>query len=185
MTYLIRNPESADNRSQTLTARPIELDRGNDNVSAKVVGDGVNNPGTYKLQPDSTVRDLIKAGGGLTENALAKNIDIYQTVSDGMVLTIPTKNTLDQVQKGDKTLTNEDLIYFRTEGDDYADTEYVDINRANQRRLQTLPGIGPVLSRRIKRHRDREGRFTTKEDLKHVDGIGDVTYKQVKPHITK
>ena len=48
----------------------------------------------------------------------------------------------------------------------------VDLNRADVRELSLLPGIGPVLARRIVRHRDRHGPFRQLDDLADVSGIG-------------
>ena len=40
--------------------------------------------------------------------------------------------------------------------------------------LEQLPGIGPTLSRRITRHRQRHGPFVSPQDLLNVSGIGPV-----------
>ncbi len=48
----------------------------------------------------------------------------------------------------------------------------VDLNRADVPELSLLPGIGPVLARRIVRHRDRHGPFRRLDDLADVSGIG-------------
>lgn len=51
-----------------------------------------------------------------------------------------------------------------------ADT--LDLNRASAVELESLPGIGPVLARRICDHRQREGPFRTVDELRAVRGIG-------------
>lgn len=48
----------------------------------------------------------------------------------------------------------------------------VDINRADEADLQTLPGIGPSIASRIVAHRNEHGRFRSWEDLEEVSGIG-------------
>ncbi len=48
----------------------------------------------------------------------------------------------------------------------------VDINRAGVAELERLPGIGPVLARRIVEDRHLQGRFLQVEDLARVPGIG-------------
>ncbi len=48
----------------------------------------------------------------------------------------------------------------------------IDINRAEAKELALLPGVGPVLARRIVDNRDRLGKFGTVKDLLRVHGIG-------------
>ena len=48
----------------------------------------------------------------------------------------------------------------------------IDVNRATEDELRTLPGIGVVLAARIVQTREREGPFASLEDLKRVPGLG-------------
>src|SRR5262245_36174918 len=48
----------------------------------------------------------------------------------------------------------------------------LDLNRATVEELDRLPGIGPVLARRIVEHRERHGRFGSVDELLGVPGIG-------------
>lgn len=48
----------------------------------------------------------------------------------------------------------------------------LDLNRATQAQLEALPGIGPVLARRILETRDQLGGFQCLEELLEVPGIG-------------
>lgn len=56
----------------------------------------------------------------------------------------------------------------------------IDLNRAAQWELEALPGIGPVLARRIVDYRERLGGFTSKEQLLGVTGIGPKRYAAIK-----
>lgn len=56
----------------------------------------------------------------------------------------------------------------------------VDLNTADQKSLEKLPGIGPAKAKAIIAARP----FKTKEDLKKVDGIGDRTYKSLEADVT-
>lgn len=51
----------------------------------------------------------------------------------------------------------------------------LDLNRADARALESLPGIGPALAERILRFRSENGPFRTLEDLLEVSGIGPKT----------
>lgn len=48
----------------------------------------------------------------------------------------------------------------------------IDINRAGATDLQALPGVGPVLARRIVAHRETHGPFRDPADLLQVPGVG-------------
>jgi comEA protein len=48
----------------------------------------------------------------------------------------------------------------------------VNINTASVELLDTLPGIGPVLAKRIVDYREANGNFAAKSDLMNVEGIG-------------
>ena len=47
----------------------------------------------------------------------------------------------------------------------------VNVNTATEPELVALPGIGPVLAKRIAQHRQRHGRFLTLSDLIRVKGV--------------
>jgi DNA uptake protein ComE-like DNA-binding protein len=53
-----------------------------------------------------------------------------------------------------------------------------DINTATEKELRLIPGIGPVMARRIIDARP----FRSADDLRRVNGIGDKNYKQFRPY---
>ncbi len=57
----------------------------------------------------------------------------------------------------------------------------LDLNHASAEDLDRLPGIGPVLARRIVEQREREGAFRAVEDLRAVRGIGPKLYARLRP----
>lgn len=60
----------------------------------------------------------------------------------------------------------------------------ININTADAKELQELPGIGPVLAERIIQYRMEHGYFARPEDLKRVSGIGDKTFEKMAPMVT-
>lgn len=60
----------------------------------------------------------------------------------------------------------------------------VNINTASAELLDTLPGIGPVLAKRIVDYREEIGNFATKTDLMNVEGIGYDTLLKIIELIT-
>ena len=60
----------------------------------------------------------------------------------------------------------------------------VDINRATLRDFELLPGIGPVIARRIVESRIDHGVFKSVEDLDRVHGIGRKTIENLRDFLT-
>jgi comEA protein len=60
----------------------------------------------------------------------------------------------------------------------------VDLNTAGVDELQTLPGIGPALARRIVEHRREHGPFRRVEDLLEVKGIGEKSLLRFRDLVT-
>jgi len=58
----------------------------------------------------------------------------------------------------------------------------VDVNRADVAKLQSLPGIGPVLAGRLLAERER-GPFKSVDDLRRVSGIGPKTLEKIRPFV--
>jgi competence protein ComEA len=58
----------------------------------------------------------------------------------------------------------------------------LDVNTASLAELQSLPGIGPVLSERIVQARAQRP-FTKADDLRRVPGIGPKTLEKIRPYL--
>lgn len=62
-------------------------------------------------------------------------------------------------------------------------TGRVDPNRAGYEALLRLPGVGPVLARRILDDRARNGPYRSVDDLGRVSGIGPRTLERLRPRL--
>ncbi|MDX9757575.1 MAG: helix-hairpin-helix domain-containing protein [Bacteroidota bacterium] len=60
----------------------------------------------------------------------------------------------------------------------------VNINTANRRMLETLPGVGPSTAENILDHRGANGPFLRAEDLMKVKGIGPKKFEKIRQYIT-
>jgi len=60
----------------------------------------------------------------------------------------------------------------RAAADTAAPAAGLDLNRAGEVELDALPGIGPVLARRIVEHRRQHGPFRNVDELRAVRGVG-------------
>ncbi len=55
----------------------------------------------------------------------------------------------------------------------------INVNRADAKQLDELPGVGPVIAQRIVDFRETHGPFTTISDMERVKGIGPATSKKI------
>lgn len=59
----------------------------------------------------------------------------------------------------------------------------IDLNAANVKELEELPGIGPVTAQRIIDMRQKSGRFKRVEDLLAVRGISQKKLDALRPYV--
>jgi competence protein ComEA len=60
----------------------------------------------------------------------------------------------------------------------------VNINTADQKALEALPGLGPAKAKAVIEYREKNGAFRSVDDLKNVSGIGEKTIEDVKGKVT-
>jgi competence protein ComEA len=60
----------------------------------------------------------------------------------------------------------------------------LDLNRATEQDLDTLPGIGPQLAERIMEYRRSVGAFHSSEELRAVKGIGKKKFERIRSLVT-
>jgi competence protein ComEA len=56
----------------------------------------------------------------------------------------------------------------------------VNINTADAKELDELPGVGPSTAEKIIEHRRHSGSFRS-EELEEVSGIGSKTFEKIRP----
>ncbi len=59
----------------------------------------------------------------------------------------------------------------------------VNVNKADQKELESLNGIGPTYAGRIIKYRKKHGGFETVEELKKINGIGEKRLDNLKPFV--
>lgn len=64
------------------------------------------------------------------------------------------------------------------------DSGKIDINTAGVEQLTNIAGIGPALAQRIVDYREKNGGFSTVEEIINVRGIGEKTFEKIKKDIT-
>ena len=120
--------------------------------------------------------EAIEAAGGLTEEAAGERINQARLIADGEELYIPTKEEVLSISAGSFALPE------TAKGADTADK--VNINTADVAALTNLNGIGQSRAEAIIAWREENGRFSSIEEIKNIDGIADKTYEKLKDQIT-
>lgn len=128
-------------------------------------------PGVYELTAEDRVIDAIRLAGGYTDVAETTMINHAQRLQDEMVIYIPQKGEdMDIVSIGISLTT----------GTSSSNSEKININKADEIQLQTLPGVGPAKAQAIIAYRSEVGKFQTIEELKKVSGIGEKSFERLK-----
>ena len=120
-------------------------------------------PGVYQVDEESRVCDVVQKAGGFSEEADKESVNQAKKVSDGERIYIPS-------------------VYERE--DDEPGSGCVNINKADEEDLCTLPGIGQTKAKQIIEYRKRNGDFQTIEDIMNVAGIKEGLFLQIAPYIT-
>jgi len=137
-------------------------------------------PGVYRLDEGSRVMDLIKAAGGPL-GADTQDINLAAVLIDGTTLTVPERVDATDIGAAEVAAPSNPAAYtISGQGTAVAlgpapgggaSGARIDLNRATQAELETLPGIGPKLAQQIIQYREG-GAFTSVEALMDVPGIG-------------
>jgi len=136
-------------------------------IGVYVVG-AVLNPGVYFLPQGSRVEDALEAAGGPTDEADLVRVNLAKRVYDEEQIYVPR-------------LGEENPPLPPPSGSPGSQAGgKININTATVAELDTLPGIGPVLSQRIVDYRKANGPFAAIEDIKNVQGIGEATFEEIK-----
>lgn len=126
----------------------------------------VEKPGVYKLPFDSRVEDLLIMAGGLSSGAdrnwVEKNINRAAKLSDGQKVYIPNK-------------TNN-----FSGGGGQVNNGLINVNTADAKTLDSLPGIGPVYAQNIIEHRP----YSNTQELVSKGAITASVYEKIKDKIT-
>lgn len=136
----------------------------NDEIIVYVSGE-VATPGLVTIKPKSRVAHALELCGGVLTSADVNAVNMATTLTDGMHIYVPEKK-----------------IPLATEIEHNA-SDKINLNTANVKELDALPGIGPAMAERILKYREQNGKFRSIEDIKKVKGIGEGRYEKLKDKI--
>lgn len=173
---------SSDNKVQVkpvLDTKPAPKQRASKPTKTYVyvhVAGGVKLPGVYRLESNKRVIDAIKTAGGMQADAYPDALNLASKLKDGDKIYLPGKDDTKDHQPADNSPNMETGAP--------QEQEKVDLNQATAEHLDTLPGIGPTLAKRIVEYRQTKGSFKKVTDLQNVEGIGDKKFSLIKDKVT-
>ena len=137
--------------------------------------DGAAGPrGIVQAEPGMTVGEVLeRAGGGQEKHSLSPE-DLARKVEKSSRL------SLQPAGEGKGKVVVEPLSPPKLK----VLSVPIPLNTATAEELDTLPGIGPKTAQAIVEFREKNGKFTSPDDLLQVPGIGTKKLAALKPHIT-
>ncbi len=140
------------------------------------VSGAVFSPGVYPMAEGQRVIDAIAAAGGLRPEADLSGLNLALRVQDEAHYHVP--------YPGEMPSPSVSAQSGQTAGIHAGTSGLVDLNTADSRELESLPGIGPVMAGRIIAHREANGPFASIDDMENVPGIGPKTLESLRPLVT-
>jgi len=163
------------------------------------VAGAVEKPGVYRLPEGARVIEAVNMAVPAADADL-NALRLASSITDGETIYVPLKLSAEaQAQDSPAAGTASGMVVPQSAGTERntfvpqagvtstavaSAGGLINLNAAGQSLLETLPGIGPTLARRIIQYREINGRFTSIEELRDVSGIGDKKFAAVKDLIT-
>jgi competence protein ComEA len=154
-------------------------------VRVHVVGEVVW-PGSYLLNAGARVQEAIFAAHGPTPIADLHRVNLAAVLRDGDRVVVPriVQPTYPYQPEPRRSTAPRAAPRSATDGAATPAGEApatVNVNTATEADLERLPGIGPVLARRIVQYREAHGLFRRLDDLLEVEGIGPGLFRRLQP----
>lgn len=129
----------------------------------------VRRPGVLALPTGSRVVDAVEAAGGVKKGADPGGVNLARRLVDGEHIIVGA----------DAPAGDDARPAARPDGGGV-----VNLNTATVEQLNTLPGVGEVLARRIIEFRDARGGFASVEQLRQVSGIGEKKFAELRDKVS-
>ncbi|MPM74501.1 ComE operon protein 1 [bioreactor metagenome] len=172
----IQYAESNNNKLEEEKESDKNDTKSNQNIAKEVtifISGEVNNPGVVTINSDKRLADAVNKLGGFTQDADLNKINLAMKIEDEKHYIIP------KIGENIETSNDDNNLDAKDEEDNL-----VNINEADIKELDSLPGVGEATATKIINHRKENGKFKAIEEIKNVNGIGDKKYENIKDMIT-
>ena len=133
------------------------------------VDGAVRRPGVYVVRRGGRVAEAIAAAGGPSPGARLGSLNLARAVADGERCHVPTPADAAVAAPRPAVKLRKKVKRARKAT---RPAGKVDVNHATAADLDTLPGVGPAMAKRIMEVRQKLGGFKALADLREVPGIG-------------
>lgn len=156
----------ADQMPTETRATSETTEAGKERYPVYLVG-AVAHPGIYQVEPGTCLYQLVDMAGGLSDSAASDAVNLAAPLDKHQFIRVPTRQEVEQGTWSDPEPSG-------------SGSGLIDLNRAGQADLETLPGIGPATARAIIAYREKSGPFACIEDLMKVPGIKEARFESLK-----
>jgi competence protein ComEA len=162
---------------------------GDGRIVVEIVG-AVERPGVFRLPADSRVGDLVAAAGGygprVDADRAGRELNLAATLKDGDQVRVPSRD--DAAARSPRPVDGGGQGGGGQGGGGQGGgggpaAEPIDLNKATESELDTLPGIGPVTAAKIVASREEQP-FAAIEDLRTRKLVGEKTFASLKDLVT-
>ena len=127
------------------------------------VAGAVKEPGVYELNTDSRVIEAVKKAGGFTDGADTDSLNLAAKIQDSQKIMVTDINKAVQSQAIAPDIE-----------------QSINLNTATAEQLEELSGVGETIAKRIIEFREEKGSFSSVDELKEVEGIGEKKFAKIK-----
>jgi competence protein ComEA len=123
------------------------------------------------LWEGSRVADALEKAGGASADAQLDDLNLAGKLADGQKVMVPRKAQPEaQPAAGQVTAQPASTL--------------VNLKTATPEQLDALPGVGPTMAAKIIEYRQKNGPFTTVDELDDVSGIGPSKLEALRDLVT-
>lgn len=178
----INKNDGAENSSSSNSnkANKSQKDVGVKEITVYISGQ-VAKEGVVTLSSDKRLADAVEKLGGLTKNADTNNINLAMKLEDEKHYIIPKEGEVIQNNSDSTQVTsNKDNNSSNNATQSDSQGSKININTADLKQLDNIPGVGEATANKILSYRDENGEFKSIEEIKNVNGIGDKKFENMK-----
>ncbi|WP_102400126.1 ComEA family DNA-binding protein [Haloimpatiens massiliensis] len=178
------NSEDMFVESNTVKKSSFKTESSSSNIVVDIKG-AVKKPGVYTLNKESRINELIKMAGGFNKNADLNRIHMSKKLKDEDLIYVYSLGEEEKQfmnSNGNNSRVNNDVSVQNNQSLQ-DENEKVNLNTASEEELKTLPGVGDVTAKKIIDFREKNGGFSSIEDLMKIDRIGEKTFNKLRDKV--